>query len=105
MARRRMDRIWTAISGLIARRYRTVIAAAVVLTAVLAFGAPMLQFETSQNALIGGGSQTAKDNAKYQRQFGGEAMLVLYTGNVEKMFTTANIARMEALTRDLQATG
>jgi uncharacterized protein len=100
-----MNRVWIGISGLVARRYRTVIATAVVLTVVLAFGAPLLRFETSQNALIGGSSQTAKDNAKYQRQFGGEAMLVLYTGPVEKMFTTQNIARMQALTRDLEATG
>lgn len=103
--KQRGNRLWMAISRLIARRYRTIIAGAVVITLALAVGAPMLRFETSQNALIGGSSQTARDNARYQRQFGGEPMIVLYTGNVEQLFTTDNIARMQTLERDLRATG
>lgn len=117
-----MSRLWQSIARLEARRAGTVVAVAIVVALVLGIGAPMLKFETSQNALIGGDSKTAKDNEKYQAAFGGEPMLVLFkgnpndkllsqnpgdepfTGSVADMFTPVNMVRMRVLEDELRTT-
>jgi hypothetical protein len=93
------------VAGLLARRFRATLAGVVAVTVVLGAGATRLFFDTSQNGLIGSQSQVAKDNVRYQGTFGGDAMLIMVTGPVEKLFTPANLARQRRLEAQLRATG
>jgi hydrophobe/amphiphile efflux-3 (HAE3) family protein len=99
-------RVWDWLCDLLRRRYTAVLVVAVLVALALGVGGTLLKFETSQDALIGGGSQVAKDNHRYQDNFGGEPMLTVYQGkNIEDLFTPTNIARMQALDDDLHKTG
>lgn len=100
-----MRDVWSRLTAFIGRRHSVILVAALVVTIGLAFGGTLIKFETSQDALIGGGSTVAKQNHRYQSTFGGEAMLTVYHGDIEKLFTPANIARMQALEDDLHRTG
>jgi hydrophobe/amphiphile efflux-3 (HAE3) family protein len=100
-----MSEIWLRLTAFIERRYRSILAVTLVVTVALAAAGTLIKFETSQDALIGGGSTTAKQNHRYQSTFGGEAMLTVYRGNIEKLFTPTNIARMQALDDDLHRAG
>lgn len=100
-----MTGVWARLTAFIARRHNVILVAALVVTVALAFGGTLIKFETSQDALIGGGSTTAKQNHRYQSTFGGEAMLTVYHGDIEKLFTPTNIARMQALEDDLHRAG
>jgi hydrophobe/amphiphile efflux-3 (HAE3) family protein len=97
--------VWQRLTAFIGRRHNVILLSALVLTIGLAFGGTLIKFETSQDALIGGGSTVAKQNHRYQSTFGGEAMLTVYHGDIEKLFTPTNIARMQALEDDLHKTG
>jgi hydrophobe/amphiphile efflux-3 (HAE3) family protein len=93
------------VAGFLARRFRGTLAAVVAVTVVLGAGATRLYFDTSQNGLIGAQSQVAKDNVRYQATFGGDALLIMATGPVAKLFTPHNLARQRRLEAQLQATG
>lgn len=100
-----MRGFWERLTDFICRRHTAILVAALVATIGLAVGGTLIKFETSQDALIGGGSTVAKQNHRYQSTFGGEAMLTVYHGDIEKLFTPTNIARMQALEDDLHRTG
>ncbi|MGD9704471.1 MAG: RND family transporter [Acidimicrobiia bacterium] len=96
-----MDRIWTRIGQVVAKRTVLVLVLVVVITAVLAGGLARLDFATGQDSYIDKNSTEAKDNERYQNLFGGESMVVLFTvpegGTVVDLFTEENLARFEQL--------
>jgi hydrophobe/amphiphile efflux-3 (HAE3) family protein len=96
---------WQSIATLIGRRYVQVVIAVLVVTAVCAIGIPRLKFETSQDTLIGKNTRVAQQSRKYQKEFGGEAMLVLYTGPAAKLATPANQKRFLDIEAKLRKTG
>ena len=72
-------------------------------------GCRRLDFATGQDSYIDPASQVAKDNERYQKLFGGENMVVLFTidegKSVVDLFTPANITQFaevesEMLTSD-----
>jgi len=48
------------------------VAAAMSVAVVLAFGIARLKFETGQDTLLDPGSKISRDNARFQSQFGGD---------------------------------
>lgn len=100
-----MRRLLSGIRTLLGRRQRLVTAIVVLLTVAFGLGLPRLQFDTSEEGLINKGSQVWEDNRRYQGTFGGEAMLVLWTGDIREMLATGNLSRVEALEAELSATG
>lgn len=100
-----MGAFWRGVARGIGARYKLVVGIVLVVTAVLAIGLPRLKFETSQDALIGKDTKVARENRVYQSRFGGEVMVVAYSGPIEGLVTTANQARFEKLERELRATG
>lgn len=101
----RGSRSASALAGLLRRKTTTVLAVAVSIAVLLGIAGTLLKFETSQDALIGGRSRVAQESRKYQDAFGGGSMLTVYKGDIERLFTPENIARMEALDGDLHRTG
>ena len=76
----------------------------------LAFGIPRLKFETGQDTLLDPASKISVDNLRYQRQFGGDPMLIMFETpangpRIEQLFTPENRAELERLERDMDANG
>ncbi|MHB8376242.1 MAG: efflux RND transporter permease subunit [Dehalococcoidia bacterium] len=99
-----------AVASFVRRRPALLVVLAVVAAAALAFGIPRLKFESSQDALLDPSSQIARDNARYQRQFGGDPMLVLFEApagqpGIRQLFSPANRAAMRRVEQRLLATG
>jgi uncharacterized protein len=100
-----MERMWRSIGEVIVRRGRAVAVGVLLVTLVMAGGLTRLQFETSQASLISPSSDVYETNLRYQAQFGGEPMIVLYTGPIEEIASADNLAELRALEDELRATG
>lgn len=108
--RPRADSRWrrTAAAGayarLVERHAAWVLVGVLVVTAALAPGLGKLHFSSSNDTIIPSTSPVYRDNVNYQREFGGDPMLVLFTGDVRRLFTPQNrreLTRLEhALVRD-----
>jgi hydrophobe/amphiphile efflux-3 (HAE3) family protein len=92
------------VSALLIQRRRAVTAALVLITVALATGLPRLEFETSQDTLVNHDSTVAQENRRYQEQFGGDAVLVAWTGDIDDITEGDTIERLEQIEADLRAT-
>jgi uncharacterized protein len=85
---------------------RAVVGVALLLvTLVLGAGLLRLEFETSQDTLVDPGSQVAEDNREFQDRFGGDAMLVAWTGDIADVSAPGNLERLRTIEEELRATG
>ena len=100
--RGRMSAAW---GGVVERHVALLTLLVVMVTAALALGLPRLQFTSSQDTMIARNSTVARDNVRYQRSFGGEVMIVLFDGDVRKLFSPANRAELARFEEDLARTG
>ncbi len=95
----------TRVADLISRRPGVVFALAMAVTALCALGIPQLEFETSQESFIGEQSTVAQNNRRFQAQFGGEPMLVLFSADegrsVIDLLSGENLVAMRRLEADL----
>lgn len=102
-------RFWRSVAGVSERRYKLVVLVVALVTIVLAVGAPRLKFDTSQDGLIGKDTTVARNNRQYQRAFGGETMLVLYTARpgsqVSDLVSRRNRAAFAAIAAELRRSG
>lgn len=96
---------WSAYATFVERRFRAVFLAALLLTVILAFGLPRLEFSSTQDTMIPSGSQVYVENERYQQQFGGDPMLVLLEGDIRELFSAHNLAELERLESELMETG
>lgn len=105
-----MDQLSFALASLVRRHALALIALTVCASIVLSFGIPRLKFRTGQDTLLDPQSKIARDNARYQAQFGGDPMLVLFStsaddGDIRQLFTPANQTALRRLKTDLDASG
>ncbi len=96
-----MRRVWLSLAGLISRYPLWVMAVAVVATAVLAFGVPRVQFKTGQDAFLPASSEVYQENLRYQNQFGGDPMLVLFEGDILRLLSPPNIDTLRQIEEEL----
>ncbi len=87
-----MRRISEGLARFIERWPWLIIVLAVVLSAVAVPGVTMLETDTGFNSLVSSEAQIARDNSRYQAQFGGESITVLLTGQLEDIFSADNLA-------------
>lgn len=92
------------MAALLTQRRKAVATVLVLITLVLALGLPQLEFETSQDTLVNHDSKVAKENRRYQARFGGDSMLVAWTGDITKATSSATLDRLAAIEADLRAT-
>lgn len=100
-----MAQLWAWIGRAVLDRSRTVAAAVALATVVLAGGALRLEFETSQASLVAEDNPVSRVSVRYQDEFGGEPMIVLFTGPVERLVRPDTLPLVEALEAELRATG
>jgi uncharacterized protein len=89
--------MWAKLGRMLGRHSRWVLGGAVVLTLVLAGGLPRLQFSSSQDSLVPSDSPILKENQAYQQQFGGEPVLVLFTGDIGRLTEPRNVRALDEL--------
>lgn len=100
----------TAIATLV-RRYPVQLVVACVAAAIaLAFGIPRLEFKTGQETLIDPSSKIARDNERFQTEFGGDPVLVLFETppdgpDITQLFSDGNREQLARYERDLSSTG
>ena len=96
-----MERFWRFIAVELGKHAGLVSVIGLLVTLILGFGITRLQFSTGQDSYLNKSDTVYKDNVKYQRLFGGQAMLTLVTMDkghtVNELFTPANQAKFRAL--------
>src|SRR3954471_12665564 len=89
------------------KRAGTVAIVAAVVTVVLGFGITRLDFATGQDSYLNPDEEVAVDNEAYQRLFGGQAMVVLFTmdegKDVVDLFTKGNLAKLDDIETELRS--
>jgi hypothetical protein len=87
--------LWPRLAALLEGRAVLVLAAALLLTGVFAYGTSRLQFKTTQDTLLSGESKVFQDNERYQEAFGGETLILLLEGeNVLDLFREPDRSRL-----------
>jgi hydrophobe/amphiphile efflux-3 (HAE3) family protein len=99
-----------AIAAMIKRYPAQLVAGAMCAALALSFGIPRLEFKTGQETLIDPSSKVARDNERFQREFGGDPVLVLFEtpsggSGIQQLFTDKNRAELAQYDRDLAETG
>lgn len=97
-----MRRAWLVLTDVIQRRYVWILAVACVLTVVLAFGIPRIEFKTGQDTIVSSSSQVYKDNLRYQETFGGDPLIILFEGDVRQLLSPPNVDTLRDLEAGLQ---
>ncbi|HEY94234.1 MAG TPA: RND family transporter [Dehalococcoidia bacterium] len=64
---------------------------AVIITVAAIPGLTLLETETGFSALVSKEADISVNNARYQEQFGGESINVMFTGELEELFSTQNL--------------
>lgn len=102
-----MRRFWNAVARVTGRRSGLVLGVVAAVAIVLAGGLPRLDFATGQDSYLNDDDQIAIDNEEYQRLFGGQAMLVLFTaeqgGTVLDLLAGENLAQLTEVTDELRS--
>jgi len=86
-----MRRVARALGSFIERRWLLLLLAAAVLSAVAVLGATRVEIRTSQDMLISTDSRVYKDYRRYESHFGGDSIYILLTGDLDALFSPANL--------------
>ncbi len=101
-----MNAFWLFCADAIRKWHVWLLVLSAAATIGLAFGIPRLEFKTSQDTIVPSGSEIYAQNVRYERQFGGEPVLVLFSGeDIRQLFTGENKAELAALEAELVASG
>jgi hydrophobe/amphiphile efflux-3 (HAE3) family protein len=103
-------RIALALASVVRRWPAYLVGGAVLAALVLALGIPRLKFRTGQDTLLDPSSKIARDNTRFQAQFGGDPLLVLFETpangpTIGHLFTPENRATLARFKSDLDASG
>ena len=95
--------VWLFLADLIRRHHLWLIVLAGAFTIGLALGIPRIKFKTGQDTFTSSGSQVYQENLRYQQQFGGDPVLVLFEGDVLRLLSSPNLETLRRLEAELQA--
>ncbi len=100
-----MEQFWRNTGIQLGKHWKLVLAALLVLTGVLAIGATQIEFATGQDSYLNPESQVAQDNVRFQDEFGGEAVILLFEArdgaDITDLFVGADLAEQRRLTAAL----
>lgn len=92
-----MNRLLDGVAAIICRWPWPILAFFAVAVAATAPGLARLDFDTQQDTLVPRDSDLFRDNARYQDEFGGGELVVVFTGDVLGLLEGENLARLEAM--------
>jgi predicted RND superfamily exporter protein len=101
-----MEQFWRSAGFSLGKYWYLVVAAVLVITGVLSFGARQIEFATGQDSYLNPESQIAIDNVEFQDAFGGETVILLFTATspesyVSDLFEGENLATLDRITAEL----
>jgi hydrophobe/amphiphile efflux-3 (HAE3) family protein len=98
-----------AVATLIRRYPLQLVVLSMVAAVALAFGIPRLEFKTGQETLIDPSSKVARDNQRFQDEFGGDPMLILFETSgdetIVRLFDNRNRDELARFEDDLNGSG
>lgn len=104
-----MNQAARVLASVVRRAPLVLVAVTMCIAAGLAFGLPHLKFRTGQDTLLDPHSKISLDNARFQRQFGGDPMLILFEtpagSDISQLFTAGNRGVLSRLESGIKATG
>jgi len=89
-----MKRVSEKLARFIERHPLWFVIIAVLITAAAIPGLTLLETETGFSALVSKDADISVNNARYQEQFGGESINVMFTGKLEELFSTQKLAAL-----------
>ena len=99
-----MERFWRTAAVRLGKHWTLVLLGCLGITAALAVGLTRLEFATGQDSYLDADTQAAIDNVTYQEQFGGETVVLLFSGDddrdVTDLFSGDNLAELERITAE-----
>jgi predicted RND superfamily exporter protein len=102
-----MERFWRAVAVGLGKYWWAVGLAVLAITGVLAIGATQIEFATGQDSYLNTDSQASIDNVEFQNQFGGEAVILLFSSEgeatIEDLMSDANRAELTRIEAELRA--
>jgi hydrophobe/amphiphile efflux-3 (HAE3) family protein len=98
-----MKRFTAALARFIGRWPWLILALALVLSVAAVPGITMLEMETGFAALVSPDSSLWQDTSRYEAEFGGDPITILLTGDIDDIFSTANLATLADFEREFSA--
>ena len=102
-----MEQFWRRSGIALGKHWKIVALVVVAISALLLLGLRQLEFATGQDSYLNPDSQIALDNVEFQKDFGGETVILLFTAedgasaDVSDLFEGANLAELERLNAEL----
>lgn len=100
-----MKRITEALARFVLRRSWWLLLIVLLLSGAAIPGATMLTPDTGFDALVSPSSEISRDNARYEEKFGGDPITVLLEGDLDAIFSTANLAVLAEFEQQVSADG
>ncbi len=94
----------TRLAAFLVRRPLVVLAVTLATLIGLGSGLSKIEFLTSQDTLVSPSSEIFRNNVRYEDEFGGETMLVLFSGDPVGLFSQENLGALQDLEAELRAT-
>ncbi len=100
-----MESFWRSAGVQLGKHWKIVMAVVIAITVVLGIGATRIEFATGQDSYLNPESQIALDNVEFQENFGGETVIMLFTGNdgidISDLYSGANLDELRRLNVEL----
>jgi len=87
-----VKRISEALARFVERHPWLLIIIVVLISAAAVPGITLLKTDTGFNAFVSPDAKISQDNARYQAQFGGEQITILFSGQLDDVFSAGNLA-------------
>jgi predicted RND superfamily exporter protein len=102
-----MEQMWRKLGLGLGKWWWAVIIGVVIVTAIFSIGASRIEFATGQDSYLNPESQAALDNVEFQDQFGGEAVILLYSAEegstIADLMSDTNRAELQRIEAELRA--
>lgn len=101
-----MQKFWSILAVRLGKHAAMVLVVAGVVTVILGFGIPKLEFATGQDSYLNEDEQVAIDNVAYQDLFGGQAMLSAISMDeghtIDEIMTPEGIAAFKSFSEEVR---
>ena len=102
-----MKRFWSWLAVWCGKHAGLVAVIGLLITLTMGVGATRLRFATSQSSYLNKTDTVYKDDVRYEKLFGGQAMVVMISMDpghtIDEFFTPANTKKLDALEGELRA--
>jgi hydrophobe/amphiphile efflux-3 (HAE3) family protein len=100
-----MKRMTEALARFVLRYSWWLLLTVVLISGAIIPGATMLTPDSGFNSLVSSSSEISRDNVRYEAKFGGDPITILLEGDLDAIFSTANLAVLNEFEQQFSADG